>query len=157
MDVVSAKRQRKLLANCCMKLRGRQATFLQSIYEGSLCCKWWLNVLVKKRNIYCFFICQPCRFSPVVDEWAGECLQVAPRIVNYLCSSVRIINYFLVFTVAETAQTQSFRKLQEFSELAIRKNIFSLLLNRPRLIWKAEKVNTSLIFHKVTLESLIMF
>lgn len=40
----------------------------------------------------------------------------------------------------------------EFSGLAIRKNIFSLLLNRARLIWKAEKGNTSLLFHKVTLE-----
>lgn len=53
-----------------------------------------------KNKLLLLFICQPCRFSTAVDE----CLQVAPRIINYLLSSLKIINYFPIFIVAADAQ-----------------------------------------------------
>lgn len=90
-----------------------------------------------------------------MDEWAGVCLQVASRIINYLCSSLKIINYFLVFTGVEAAQTRSLRQLEEFSGLAIRKNNFTSKLSKVDLEGRENK--HILLFLKVILESQIMF
>lgn len=147
-----SKKAEKTFGQLLYDSQGRISHFLAESSEGSLCCKIWLNILVKKKNICCFFICQPCKFSPAVDESAGVCLKAAARIVNYSCSSLISLTISLSllrlhrFRVSENSK---------FSGLAIRKNIFTSKLNKVDLEGRESKHIPA--FHKVTLERVIMF